>query len=297
MLTISQSHVHSAKGAFGMNTGIMDAHNLAWKLALLCKGIAKPGLLDTYDLERRENALRAVRTSARYLRFVGNCTFQNLDGSETDAEPEIEAPAAPGEDPHVAFFKRFADENARFLIGLDVDYAANVVNRAADPAVSGVRAGYRAPDPRVALSRARSGRLYDAFGRLDQFTLVVFASNLGGALAPRLRALDAYLASPKSFYRGAASGDLFKLVVVARATPTEADARIAGFPFLAAHAQLVYDDQLPPGIFGGDAHSIYGVDHARGAVVVVRPDTWVGTAVTVDGVSSLEAYFSSFLSI
>ena len=58
---ISQSHVHSAKGAFGMNTGIMDAHNLAWKLALLCKGIAKPGLLDTYDLER--HTLRKARGS------------------------------------------------------------------------------------------------------------------------------------------------------------------------------------------------------------------------------------------
>ncbi len=34
----------------------MDAHNLAWKLGLLVKGIAKPNLLNTYEVERRENA-------------------------------------------------------------------------------------------------------------------------------------------------------------------------------------------------------------------------------------------------
>lgn len=35
-------------GAFGMNTGVCDAHNLAWKLAAVLQGQAGPGLLDTY---------------------------------------------------------------------------------------------------------------------------------------------------------------------------------------------------------------------------------------------------------
>ena len=35
-------------GAFGMNTGVCDAHNLAWKLAAVLQGRAGPGLLDTY---------------------------------------------------------------------------------------------------------------------------------------------------------------------------------------------------------------------------------------------------------
>lgn len=40
-------------GGFGLNTGIADAHNLAWKLALVLRGAAGPGLLDTYETERR----------------------------------------------------------------------------------------------------------------------------------------------------------------------------------------------------------------------------------------------------
>lgn len=37
----------------GMNTGIQDAHNLAWKIAALLKGSAKPLILNTYETERR----------------------------------------------------------------------------------------------------------------------------------------------------------------------------------------------------------------------------------------------------
>ncbi len=46
------AHIHSPAGGQGMNTGIGDAYNLAWKLALVVKGAAKPELLDSYEAER-----------------------------------------------------------------------------------------------------------------------------------------------------------------------------------------------------------------------------------------------------
>jgi hypothetical protein len=46
----------------GMNTGIQDAFNLGWKLALACQGADKPVLLDSYEEERRPVALRIVAT-------------------------------------------------------------------------------------------------------------------------------------------------------------------------------------------------------------------------------------------
>ncbi len=46
-------HVMPPAGAFGMNTGIQDVHNLAWKLAMVLKGQAAPTLLATYEAERR----------------------------------------------------------------------------------------------------------------------------------------------------------------------------------------------------------------------------------------------------
>jgi putative polyketide hydroxylase len=56
------AHEMSPTGAFGSNTGIQDAHNLAWKLAAVLDDWAGPGLLETYDTERRPVA---VATSAR----------------------------------------------------------------------------------------------------------------------------------------------------------------------------------------------------------------------------------------
>lgn len=56
------AHEMSPTGAFGSNTGIQDAHNLAWKLAAVLAGTAGPGLLGTYERERRPVA---VATSAR----------------------------------------------------------------------------------------------------------------------------------------------------------------------------------------------------------------------------------------
>ena len=47
------AHVVPPNGGFGGNTGVQDAHNLAWKLAMVVKGQAGPKLLDSYDDERR----------------------------------------------------------------------------------------------------------------------------------------------------------------------------------------------------------------------------------------------------
>ncbi|MBR7838817.1 FAD-dependent monooxygenase [Actinospica durhamensis] len=60
------AHEMSPTGAFGSNTGIQDAHNLAWKLAAVLEGWAGPALLETYEAERRPVALAtAERASAR----------------------------------------------------------------------------------------------------------------------------------------------------------------------------------------------------------------------------------------
>jgi 2-polyprenyl-6-methoxyphenol hydroxylase-like FAD-dependent oxidoreductase len=59
------AHVHSPAGAQGMNTGIQDATNLAWKLALACQGAAAAELLDTYELERAPVGRRVLRLTDR----------------------------------------------------------------------------------------------------------------------------------------------------------------------------------------------------------------------------------------
>ncbi|MFH8476226.1 FAD-dependent monooxygenase [Streptomyces sp. NPDC018000] len=57
------AHVIPPVGAFGMNTGVADAHNLAWKLAHVLRGHAGDGLLDTYEAERLPVARTALEQS------------------------------------------------------------------------------------------------------------------------------------------------------------------------------------------------------------------------------------------
>jgi 2-polyprenyl-6-methoxyphenol hydroxylase-like FAD-dependent oxidoreductase len=57
------AHVHSPVGGQGMNTGIGDAANLAWKLAAVLKGRADAAVLDTYESERMAFANRLVATT------------------------------------------------------------------------------------------------------------------------------------------------------------------------------------------------------------------------------------------
>src|SRR6185295_3542250 len=62
------AHIHPPTGAQGMNTGIQDAHNLAWKLALAVSGRAADGLLASYDAERRPVGEEVVGRTVRSAR-------------------------------------------------------------------------------------------------------------------------------------------------------------------------------------------------------------------------------------
>jgi 2-polyprenyl-6-methoxyphenol hydroxylase-like FAD-dependent oxidoreductase len=64
------AHVHSPVGGQGMNTGIGDAINLAWKLAAVIKRKAPPVLLDTYEVERRAFAEKLVQTTDKVFTFA-----------------------------------------------------------------------------------------------------------------------------------------------------------------------------------------------------------------------------------
>jgi 3-(3-hydroxy-phenyl)propionate hydroxylase len=64
------AHLFSVFGARGMNSGIEDAHNLGWKLALVLSGAAPDALLDTYEAERRPAALENLRVTSATMRFM-----------------------------------------------------------------------------------------------------------------------------------------------------------------------------------------------------------------------------------
>jgi len=145
------AHVMPPSGGFGGNTGVQDAHNIAWKLALVLKGLAGPDLLATYEPERRpaceftvEQAYsRYVTRSAPYLR-------------SDDMQPiENDLPIECG----------YCYNSAAIVPDSDGPLPARM-----DPRESKARPGSRAPHLEIEKNGARISTL-DLFGR--NFALLV----------------------------------------------------------------------------------------------------------------------------
>ncbi|PRZ42076.1 2,4-dichlorophenol 6-monooxygenase/tetracenomycin A2 monooxygenase-dioxygenase [Antricoccus suffuscus] len=77
------AHWHSPWGGYGANSGVQDANNLAWKLALVLKGGADDSLLDTYEVERKSKAREVVKAAT-----YNSLNFQAITASVMVGEHE-----------------------------------------------------------------------------------------------------------------------------------------------------------------------------------------------------------------
>ena len=71
-------------GGQGANTGVQDVHNLAWKLAMVLKGLADPALLNTYDVERQPVGRRAAEESGMAADEKGILSLKRFTASSTN---------------------------------------------------------------------------------------------------------------------------------------------------------------------------------------------------------------------
>jgi hypothetical protein len=82
------AHVVPPNGGFGGNTGVQDAHNLAWKLAAVINGDAGPALLDTYEAERLPMSKLTVQQA--YTRYATRVVPERGTEGVEPAIPDIE---------------------------------------------------------------------------------------------------------------------------------------------------------------------------------------------------------------
>jgi 2-polyprenyl-6-methoxyphenol hydroxylase-like FAD-dependent oxidoreductase len=154
------AHAHSPAGGQGMNTGLQDAANIGWKLALVLRGNAGAGLLDSYDAERHP-----VHTSVRHGtdRMFRTFVVRNrVLKSARDMAARVAVPSTP--------IQRRLAEN---LSGLAIGYRHAAKADAGLPR-GALRAGDRVPD--VELWTAEHGlvRLYEIM-REPGYSLFVYA--------------------------------------------------------------------------------------------------------------------------
>ncbi len=295
-------HVHSAMGAFGLNASMLDATNLAWKIGMCARGRAKlSSLMPTYDLERRLQAERIIRVSGIYFRFVCSSRFplaQFQDQTEKAKDNAEDLPARDGTvEGDQRFLGAFYAKYSQFLVGVDVKYEPSAVTPSS--AINGKRTpigvlnGVRAPNPRICFTQDSTGYLYDKMTGSSRFHVLIFGSDLQGPVRERVSQFSKALGGSNGFYAKFGGPSTFNVLLILKALPFETAELLEGDDLRALRdvATVLYDDRAPD----EDAHYWYGVNHARGAVAIVRPDLWVGTSVFPERVEELYQYFGGFL--
>jgi 2-polyprenyl-6-methoxyphenol hydroxylase-like FAD-dependent oxidoreductase len=160
------AHAHSPAGGQGMNTGLQDAANLGWKLAMVLRGHAGAELLDTYDQERS-----SVHAAARHGTDQMFRTF-TLRNPALKVARDIAA--------RLAVPRGFVQRRlAQSLSGLGVNYRhtprARAANTSRGLSHEALRAGQRVPDMPLWQPHQGLVRLYEVM-RQPGYTLVVCAT-------------------------------------------------------------------------------------------------------------------------
>ncbi|HXL54320.1 MAG TPA: FAD-dependent monooxygenase [Gemmatimonadales bacterium] len=167
------AHVHSPVGGQGMNTGLQDAYNLAWKLALVVSGRAAAALVHSYEDERLPVANHLLKRTDRFFSIVVSDSW--LVGLlRTRVMPKIMGLAL-----RTAAVQRIV---FRTISQTGIRYRGSPLSEAlASLPENGPRPGDRFPWLRLKFQP--NGRLEDLYGKLDdtRFTLLVF----GQAAPPR----------------------------------------------------------------------------------------------------------------
>ncbi|KAF9151381.1 hypothetical protein BG015_006740 [Linnemannia schmuckeri] len=289
------AHIHSPAGGQGLNTGLQDAHNLAWKLAFVLNGLVKNEgeVLETYR-EREAMADRAIDVSSKLLQ-------RNRD-NRLIARMAMKVLFTVG--PLIAkCFKSFSF--APDVSMLKVRYHENVLNRPHDsqpvPAAD-YQVGVRAQDGVISpiatttssitdekSSVLTSMRLHDLFIGLARFHILIFASDthLSSATALTLahnatnfvnqwRAKYTYTSTLQDGYT---DKDLFKFhfLITSTSASISTEKTIQSLSQRQIGEGKVFLDD------GSMIHKKYGFEAGRGSeeggIVVLRPDSHIGYRV------------------
>jgi 2-polyprenyl-6-methoxyphenol hydroxylase-like FAD-dependent oxidoreductase len=130
------AHIHSPAGGQGMNTGIQDSINLAWKLALVLRGVGGEALLDSYHEERHPVGQNLLRTTDRLFRIAASQSRVVLS-LRNFATPQL-----------LRFFLRTPARRARafrFISQLGIEYRHSSIVSETGRWRGGPAAGHRAP--------------------------------------------------------------------------------------------------------------------------------------------------------
>jgi phenol 2-monooxygenase len=284
-------HTHSAKAGQGMNVSMQDAFNLGWKLVSVLEGRAGPELLRTYGKERHAIAQGLIDFDKQWSRIMAS-------PPKDPNHPEL-----GGVDP--AELQAYFVKSGRYTAGVATHYPPDTVLTA--PATHqhlarGFTIGMRFHSaPVVCLADAKPMQLGHVARADAAWRLYAFA-DAGGE---QLRALAAFLSdSPASpIRRFTPQGGEIDSVIDVRAVFQQhhRDLDVGQLPALLLPRKgrfglIDYQKAFCADLdHGPDIFVLRGIDRARGAMVVVRPDQYVAQVLPLDAHEELAAFFAGFL--
>lgn len=291
-------HTHSPKAGQGLNISVQDSYNLTWKLALVLKGLAREELLATYEMERKHIAQQLIDFD---VKFAG--AFAGVD--EADA----------------AVMHKLWDQHHGFTSGLQHCYPENLlVVSSKQPvgnadfkdgaAVEPLTAGKRLL-PASGLVRSIDGNIINLLDEMPsngRFHIFMFSGDCEVASAAYSQTLLDLLHS----INGGPCIPPFEPEDITHTIQTNPNERYLIDVFL-IHTQDAGEDfsyhGLAPeaarlgfpgrmyGDQGGTYHREVGVSRSSGALVLVRPDTYVSLVTSLDmaGVEELGRFLAGIL--
>jgi len=273
-----------------MNASMNDTHNLAWKLALVLRGTANRSLLTTYEAERRKYAQDLINFDKKFSAlFSGKPKSEdNVDGVTHEQFLEV--------------FKTFGG----FTSGIGIHYQdSKIVDSSNQSVARHLTIGMRCI-PTVVLRAAdcRPYNIQDLLPSDTRFKVVIFPGALKHDVQQaKLQALGSELELDTGFLKkytpiGASPDSVFDIITICADSKETCNYTDVPATLRRHWSKVFVDDVSIAGDVGGKAYETYGIS-PEGAVVVVRPDGYIGaiaSLTTAAGVSqSLDQYFGGFL--
>ncbi|KAF9907283.1 hypothetical protein EC991_011184 [Linnemannia zychae] len=276
------AHIHSPAGGQGMNTGLQDAHNLAWKLAFALHGLVDPEqVLPTYG-EREPMADRSIQISSKILQrnqTVGYANHYFKLAFFTVAPFVLSTLRKFNISPDVSMLKLHYTEN--YL---------NRLNTSKAQPKDEYKAGVRAQDGNIRNKDNETFRLHKLLVGLGRFHILVFASNTLASSSPHAKQLatqlEHYLPTWRRRWTYAGNlndgqpdkHELFKIHILAGPTSSVEGQDSVGWNLFADKKEgdgCVYED------VEAKVHAKFGFNGKQGlgGLVVIRPDSHVGFRV------------------
>ena len=258
------AHTHSSGAAQGLNTGIHDAVNLGWKLALQIRGVTQPGVLETYSPERM-SAVQKLLDYDKDISILMSHKWPSWYKGDKTADPYL-------------LLGEIFESAASFNTGLGISYQSNVINQAARVKLS-IAPGSRPPDVALTTPGTNANVRFQRVTRnMAKFWVVVCTGNLE-VTRPALLRLENFISSAGELTSNTAIGWLTISPTVG-CSPYEA---LGMKPF----GETYFD---PTNV----VHEKLGIDPGQGSVLILRPDGLVGCSGPIEG-SWIQGYFAKIM--